>query len=111
MDRGGCSLLRIPVSPKPAQPEPKSGHERKGKPMPRLNLEIANSPWDSTQTCELLAPGVWWVTTDGHGGLMVDAATARETLSKAAIAHGVKWGRFVCYEEDCQYSIAFFERP
>jgi hypothetical protein len=24
--------------------------------MPRLNLEIANSPWDQTQTCELLAP-------------------------------------------------------
>ena len=79
--------------------------------MPRLNLEIANSPWDQTQTCELLAPGVWWVTTAGHGGLMVDAATARETLSKAAIAHGMKWCRFVCYEEDCQYSIAFFERP
>ena len=77
----------------------------------RTLLEIANSPWDYTQTCERLADGVFWVTTAGHGGLMVDAATATEELSAPARQHGMKWGRFICYEEDVQCAIAFFERP
>ena len=76
-----------------------------------MRLEIANSPWDHTQTCERLAEGVWWVSTASHGGLMVDASTATETLSAEARRHGMKWGRFICYEEDAQCSIAFFERP
>ena len=74
-------------------------------------LEIANSPWDQVQTCERLANGVWWVTTAIHGGLMVDKDTATETLSVHARQHGMKWGRFICYEEDEQCAIAFFERP
>jgi hypothetical protein len=77
----------------------------------RTLLEIANSPWDQVQTCERLADGVFWVTTAGHGGLMVDAATATEELSAPARQHGMKWGRFICYEEDCACSIPFFERP
>ena len=74
-------------------------------------LELANSPWDHVQTCERLAEGVFWVSTASHGGLMVDASTATETLSPEARRHGMKWGRFYCYEEDCQCSIPFFERP
>ena len=74
-------------------------------------LEIANSPWDQVQTCERLAEGVWWVTTASHGGLMVDVSTATEELSAPARQHGMKWGRFICYEEDCACAIPFFERP
>ena len=68
-----------------------------------------NSPWDRVQTCRRLLAGVFWVSTAGHGGLMVHKDHAREHLSPAAMKYAMKWGEWYCFEEDCQCSIAFFD--
>jgi hypothetical protein len=79
--------------------------------MIRNLLQVNSSPWDAVQTCDPLADGVYWVTTAGHGGLMVESAAALAHLSPAARRHAMKWSGWFCFEEDCQCSIAFYERP
>jgi len=72
-----------------------------------------NTPWGQSQTKETIVPGVHWVTTASHGGLMVAKATAERLLTVAAIetAFPGRFGDYVCFEEDCAYSVAFFEHP
>lgn len=72
---------------------------------------VSSSPWDAVQECTKLDDGVFWVSTAGHGGLMIDKPTASALLSEPARRHGMDWGNFICYEEDCQCSIVFFDRP
>jgi hypothetical protein len=72
-----------------------------------------NTPWGTSQQVETIARGIHWVSTAGHGGLMVSAGVAEKVLSQQAIkvAHPGRCGGYVCFEEDCSYAVAFFERP
>jgi len=73
------------------------------------------SPWDNIQTRSRLSDGVYWVSTPGHGGLMVHGDVAEISLTAEArnegmlcTYSGVSW---YCYEEDCKWAIPFFECP
>jgi hypothetical protein len=72
-----------------------------------------NTPWGVSQQVETIARGIHWVSTAGHGGLMVSAGVAKKILSEQAVkvAHPGKAGGYVCFEEDCSYAVAFFEHP
>jgi hypothetical protein len=73
------------------------------------------SPWDNIQTRERLADGVYWVSTPGHGGLMVHSEVAEVSLTAEARNEGMLCNYsgvfWYAYEEDCKYAIPFFECP
>ena len=70
--------------------------------------EPKTSPWGEVQTCDVLCPGVFLVSTASHGGTMVimDMIAA---LSPAAKKCGVEDGCFLCFEEDCQENVVLRE--
>jgi hypothetical protein len=72
-----------------------------------------NTPWGVSQQVETIARGIHWVSTAGHGGLMVSHAAAKKLLSPKAfeVAHPGMCGGYLCFEEDCSYAVAFFEHP
>lgn len=75
---------------------------------------MANSPWGEIQTSTRLADGVRWVSTASHGGLMVTRKVAEAQLSAKAISaarYGGWYCDHLCFEEDCEYAVAFYEHP
>lgn len=71
------------------------------------------SPWGPVQDRTPIAEGVSWVSTASHGGLMVTSKAASKYLSAKAVevAYPGQCGNYVCFEEDCSYAVAFYERP
>ena len=69
----------------------------------------SSSPWGKIQRCKTEYPGVFGVSTEGHGGIMVNAKIADELLSPAAIKCGFKERGFICFEEDCQAAVVIKE--
>lgn len=71
------------------------------------------SPWGAIQDSTTIEKGVRWVSTASHGGLMVTNEAAKTLLSARAIesVHCTESSTHVCFEEDCEYAIAFFEHP
>lgn len=67
-----------------------------------------NSPWGKVQTCDVLCPGVFLVSTASHGGTLVSKEVSA-LLSLAAQKCGFKQGGYLCFEEDCQESIVLRE--
>ena len=68
-----------------------------------------NSPWGRVQTAEELAPGIWTVSTAGHGGIILSAqrdADMPEYLKSAAKYAGPR-----CYEEDCEWALVALAYP
>ena len=70
--------------------------------------EPKNSPWGEVQDCDILCPGVFLVTTAGHGGTMF-SNDMTALLSPAARKCGMKQGDYLCFEEDSQESVALRE--
>lgn len=68
-----------------------------------------NSPWGKADSVNTIARGIHWVSTPGHGGLMIATGVARKLLSEAARKQGTTFGGYLAYEEDCQYAIAVYE--
>lgn len=66
------------------------------------------SPWGDVQTCDMLCPGVFLVSTASHGGTMV-AKELAAALSSAARKCGFQQGGFLCFEEDCQENVVLRE--
>jgi len=73
------------------------------------------SPWGPVQDRTPIVDGVSWVSTASHGGLMVTRKAASKYLSQRAIEvafpGGGETASYVCFEEDCSYAVAFYERP
>lgn len=67
-----------------------------------------NSPWGKVQTCDILCPGVFLVSTASHGGTLVSKAVSA-MLSPAARKCGFRQGGYLCFEEDCQESVVLRE--
>jgi len=66
------------------------------------------SPWGEVQHCDPLCPGVFMVTTPGHGGILVSKEIAA-VLSPAARKSGFQQGGYLCFEEDTQEHIVLRE--
>lgn len=69
------------------------------------------TPWGKADSKHLICKGVYDVGTPGHGGIMVGKAQARKLLSPEAIAEGMAWNQWICFEEDCDWSIFAYEQP
>ena len=70
--------------------------------------EPAFSPWGEVQSCGTLCPGIFLVTTPGHGGIMVESQ-AIFFLSTAARKCGFREAGFLCFEEDTQEDVVLRE--
>jgi len=70
--------------------------------------EPRESPWGYVQHCDTLCPGVFMVSTEGHGGIMVSKEMTA-ILSPAAKKCGDKYFGYLAYEEDCQANIVMRE--
>ena len=73
-----------------------------------LYQQPEQSPWGKVQTCDVLCPGVFLVSTASHGGTMV-AKDMAAVLSPAAIKCGFRQSGFLCFEEDTQEDVALRE--
>lgn len=69
------------------------------------------TPWGMAQNVERYARGLNQVSTASHGGFMVGKGFANKWMSTEAIAQGMKYGNYLCYEEDCQWAIVAYELP
>ena len=67
------------------------------------------SPWGNVQECETLCPGVYSVSTPGHGGIMVRRELAEKIFRKEALDCGFTEGAYLCFEEDCDEPVALRE--
>lgn len=66
-----------------------------------MNLrEGSRTPWGAAQDVDLIAPGVWLVSTAGHGGIKLDRVRNAKVPASCRTKGG--W-----YEEDCEVSIVF----
>ena len=66
------------------------------------------SPWGEVQTCDILCPGVFLVSTASHGGTLVSHEVSA-MLSPAALKWGFKQGGYLCFEEDSQEAVVLRE--
>lgn len=73
--------------------------------------EGMNTLWGTLQWTRTLAPGVYWVDTIGHGGLLISVAVAQRTLTPQACRIGERWGNWICFEEDCAVAAPLYEHP
>ena len=67
------------------------------------------SPWGNIQECETLCPGVYSVSTPGHGGIMVRRELAEKIFRKEAMGCGFIEGGYLCFEEDTQEEVVLRE--
>lgn len=71
--------------------------------------EPSDSPWGLVVRCDTLCPGVYSVSTAGHGGIMAQIDAARQLLSLEAQQVGFQAGGYLNFEEDCDASVALRE--
>jgi hypothetical protein len=64
----------------------------------------ARSPWGAIQTKRELAPGIWSVSTAGHGGIKL--SRERNAAVPQYMRSDGGW-----YEEDCEWAIAAVVHP
>lgn len=72
---------------------------------------LASSPWGDVEEATMHAPGVFFVTTPGHGGFLLSAAAWR-SMPVGLRLLGVPFGGLYAFEEDCAYAavvVAFAE--
>ena len=73
--------------------------------------EGMNTPWGTLQWTRTLAPGVYWIDTTGHGGILIGATVAQRNLSPQALHIGERWGNKLFFEEDCAVAAPLYEHP
>ncbi|MBD5095377.1 MAG: hypothetical protein HDT26_14100 [Subdoligranulum sp.] len=65
-----------------------------------IRLEpFPDSPWGKVQLWQTLCPGVFWVITASHGGIVVDFARAKQVFSPAALQCAFTENGCYCFEE------------
>jgi len=84
----------------PAQEETK----RPARPFTYLK----NSPWGEVKVCDKLCPGVFMVSAEKQGGIMV-ARDMTAAFSPAALKCGVKYNDHVCFEDNGAKDVALRE--
>ena len=71
--------------------------------------EPSESPWGLVVRRDTLCPGVYSVSTAGHGGIMVQIDATRQLLSPEAQAVGFQAGGYLNFEEDCDAPVVLRE--
>lgn len=71
--------------------------------------QLFYSPWGLVQTSYTLCDGVYAVSTASHGGIMVHRGVVDNLLSNEAQKCGFWEAGYLCFEEDCQSSVAIRE--
>jgi len=69
------------------------------------------TPWGVAHTKQQFDEGVFWVQTAEHGGILIDAAKAKELLSDKAISIGQHWNDFLAFEQDHDMMVVLYEHP
>lgn len=114
MESCGGSAARVLVEYSYFSPELKAILEKaaaiqeREQPTPALFSPPKDSPWGEVDYCDTLCPGVFLVSTPGHGGAMV-ARDMELILSPAARKHGQRQNGFLCFEEDTEEAIVLRE--
>ena len=69
-----------------------------------------SSPWDQVDYAEQVAPGIWSVSTPGHGGYMLSpqrvAAMPDYLKDPAPMSRACG-----CFEEDCEWALVVLAFP
>ena len=71
--------------------------------------EPQGSPWGEVQTYRYLSHGVFFVSTASHGGVIVLKEMADRYFTKEAQACCFPYGKYLCFEEDCDAPVAIRE--
>lgn len=74
-----------------------------------MSYEPLYSPWGEIQTCHMLCPGVFEVSTASHGGVMAQRLNVPKIFSGAAQKCGFWNCGYLCFEEDCDAPVALRE--
>lgn len=77
---------------------------------------MATQFWGAVQRQCKLAPGIWWFTTAGHGGLVVDTDVRPELakFNSEVSRNGLLYcdeQHFAAFEEDCMAAIVEWTYP
>ena len=90
----------------PVEEESQPAQEEAKPPRPFTYLR--KSPWGEVSACEKLCPGVFMVSAEEQGGIMVirDMTAA---LSPAALKCGVKFNDYLCFEDNGAQDVALRE--
>lgn len=76
-----------------------------------------DTPWGKPEFVEELEPGIYWVGTPSHGGVMVDRRHASRLSPQARkVGEDYRPGhpaarQWLFYEEDCDVRYAIYELP
>lgn len=70
-----------------------------------------HTPWGVAQETQQLEEGVFWVETAGYGGLLIETAQAKATLSEKALRIGRPWHDFIAFEQEHDMMVVFYEHP
>ena len=75
----------------------------------RLMREPTMSPWGEVDNCRTIANGIYDVSTEGHGGIMITEMLAARILSLEALKVCFRENGYCCYEEDCDACVPLRE--
>lgn len=67
------------------------------------------SPWGGIEDSKVIAKGLKIVSTATHGGYMVTENFANKYLSEKSKKYAIKYKNYLCYEEDCDFTILCYE--
>jgi len=81
-----------------------------GRTLSPVPAFLRASPWGAVEDATEHAPGVWFVSTPGHGGFMVNAAAAL-AMPRGLRSIGMPWGGLLAFEEDCAYAAVVLAFP
>ena len=75
-----------------------------------LPAALVSSPWGEVDEATMHAPGVFFVSTPGHGGFLV-SSSAWHSMPSGLAGIGTRWGQFYAFEEDCAYAAVVASFP
>ena len=67
---------------------------------PAVVREGMRTPWGTADSAQVIAPGIGWVGTPGHGGIKLSPAVNRRMPDYMRLKGG--W-----YEEDCEWAMVY----
>jgi|GEM_PF-1974979 len=86
----------------------KPSEKEENKPPTRPFTYLKKSPWGEVTACEKLCPGVFTVSTEKQGGIMV-ALDMTAALSAAALKCGARFNGYMCFEDNGAKDVALRE--
>ena len=84
--------------------ENKMNYKKKIYKKSQLSISPKSSPWGEVEYSKEIFPGVWNVSTPGHGGIMIEKDSMPQFTQelKMVSKYGGKFKNFICFEEDVE---------